>query len=277
MLNTSLKIKRSVNHIILIVVSILSIYPLFWIITTSLKTKKQYLESKINLPWPIDFSSIKTAITAGNFARWLANSFFITFCAVILGTIIAILAAYALTKLRVAGKEFILNISIALMAIPVIVLIIPIYILFSKLNLINTYLGIIIIYIGIITPFSVYLLVSFFKNIPWEIIESSILDGCNSLDILLKILLPISGPPIASLIVVNALWIWNELIIALIFLPMNETHTIMVGLTVHQSRYSINVPVVVSGLLISALPMLILYLALQRFFIRGLVEGSTKG
>ena len=273
----NLNFRRSINHIILIIASVVSIYPLFWIIMTSLKNRKQYLDSKIGLPWPIDFSSIKTAISSSNFLQWLSNSFFITFTSVILGTIVAILAAYALTKLKVFGREFIMNASIALMAIPVIVMVIPLYMLFSKLGLVNTYTGIIIIYIGIITPFSVYLLVSFFKNIPWEIIESSIIDGCNSLDILTRIILPISGPPIASLIIVNALWIWNELIIALIFLPMDKTHTIMVGLTVHQSRYSINVPVVVSGLLISSLPMLFLYLALQRFFIRGLVAGSTKG
>jgi ABC-type glycerol-3-phosphate transport system permease component len=269
--------RRFITHIILIIASIISIYPIFWIITTSLKTKKQYLVSKIALPWPIHLSSIQQALSSANFIRWLFNSFFITFSAIILGLIISILAAYAITKLKFFGKELILNYAIALMAIPVIVMIIPLYILFSRINLVNTYTGMILIYTGITIPFSVYLLVPFFKSIPWEIIESSIIDGCNSFNILTKIIIPVSGPPIATLIIVNSLWIWNELLLALIFLPMDNTHTIMVGLTVHQSRFSINVPVVVSGLFISALPMLILYLALQRFFIRGLVSGSIKG
>jgi len=272
-----LNFRKSLNHLILIIVSVISVYPLFWIIITSLKNKKQYLESKIGLPWPIDLSSIQQALSSANFSRWLLNSVFITFCSIIFGIIIAILAAYAITKLNFIGKDLLLNFAIALMAIPVIVMITPLYILFSHLNLVNTYFGIIIIYTGITIPFSIYLLVSFFKNIPWEIIESSIIDGCNSFDVLTRIIIPISGPPIAALIIVNSLWIWNELILALIFLPMDNTHTIMVGLTIHQSRYSINVPVVVSGLLISALPMLVLYLALQRFFIRGLIAGSIKG
>jgi ABC-type glycerol-3-phosphate transport system permease component len=271
------KFNNSLNHLILIVVSVISIYPLFWIITTSLKTKPQYLVNKIGLPLPITLSSIQKAISSANFIRWILNSFFITGSSILLGTIIAVLAAYAITKLSFVGKDLLLNYAIALMAIPVIIMITPLYLLFSRLKLVNTYFGMILIYTGITIPFSVYLLVAFFKSIPWEIIESSIIDGCNSFNILWRIIIPISGPPLATLIIVNALWIWNELLLALIFLPMDDTHTIMVGLTVHQSRYSINVPVVVSGLFLSALPMLILYLALQRFFIKGLVEGSVKG
>ena len=271
------RLNNAVIHLILIVVSVISIYPLFWIITTSLKTKPQYLVNKIGLPLPITLSSIQKAISSANFMRWILNSFFITGSSIMLGTIIAILAAYAITKLHFIGKDLLLNYAIALMAIPVIIMITPLYILFSRMNLVNTYFGMILVYTGITIPFSVYLLVSFFKNIPWEIIESSIIDGCNSFNILTRIIIPISGPPLATLVIVNALWIWNELLLALIFLPMDDTHTIMVGLTVHQSRYSINVPVVVSGLFLSALPMLLLYLVLQRFFIRGLVEGSVKG
>jgi ABC-type glycerol-3-phosphate transport system permease component len=268
---------NSVVHLILIIASIISIYPLFWIVTTSLKTKPQYLGNKIGLPWPVTLSSFQQAVSSANFLRWILNSFFITGSSIVLGTIIAVCAAYAITKLSFRGKDLLLNYAIALMAIPVIIMITPLYLLFSRMHLVNTYLGMILIYTGITAPFSVYLLVSFFKSIPWEIVESSIIDGCNSFDILMRIIIPISGPPLATLIIVNALWIWNELLLALIFLPMDDTHTIMVGLTVHQSRFSINVPVVVSGLFISALPMLILYLALQRFFIRGLVEGSIKG
>ena len=273
----AVNLRKSLTQLILIAASVISIYPIFWILITSFKTKQQYLHSKIGLPWPPNLSSIQQAISSANFTRWLFNSFFITFSSIFLGLVIAILAAYAITKLKFIGREFLLSYSIALMAIPVIVMIIPIYILFSRIGLINTYLGMIIIYTGITAPFSVYLLVPFFKSIPWEIIESSIIDGCGSFSILRKIIIPISGPPIATLIIVNSLWIWNELLLALIFLPMDNTHTIMVGLTVHQSRYSINTPVVVAGLFISALPLLFLYLVLQRFFIKGLVSGSVKG
>lgn len=271
------RLNESIVHLVLVPSCVVSIFPLLWIIFTSLKTKPQYLANKIGPSWPFTLSSIQSALSSANFLKWIFNSFFITGVAIILGTLIAVLAAFAMTKLSFRGKNLLLDYSIALMAIPVIVLITPLYILFSRLRIVNTYSGMILIYAGITAPFSVYLLVSFFRTIQWEIVESAIIDGCNSFDVLVRIIVPISGPPLATLLIVNSLWIWNELLLALIFLPMDKTHTIMVGLTVHQSRYSINIPVVVSGLLISALPMLLLYLSMQRFFIRGLVEGSIKG
>ncbi len=271
------RLQESTIHLVLVAASVLSTFPLLWIITTSLKTKPQYLANKIGPSWPLTISSIESALSSANFLKWILNSFFITGSAIALGTIIAVFAAFAITKLSFRGRELLLDYSIALMAIPVIVMITPLYILFSRLKIVNTYFGMILVYSGITAPFSVYLLVSFFRTIHWEIVESAIIDGCNSFDVLTRIIVPISGPPLATLLIVNSLWIWNELLLALIFLPMDKTHTIMVGLTVHQSRFSINVPVVVSGLLISALPMLVLYFALQRFFIRGLVEGSIKG
>jgi len=277
MQTSRLKFNHTINHAVLLIFSITSIYPVFWIITTSLKTREQYLQNKIGVSWPFTLASIRTALESANFFRWILNSVIITGCSVILVTVIAIAAAYALTKLKVAGKAFILNISIALMAIPVIIMLIPLYVFFARINLVNSYYGIILIYVGITAPFSIYLLISFFKTIPWEIIEAAVIDGCNSFSILRRIILPISGPPIASLIIVNALWIWNELLLALIFMPMNKTHTIMVGLTVHRSRFAIDVPVVVAGLLFASIPLLILYLILQRYFIKGLVSGSVKG
>jgi len=277
MQKSKVRFNHSINHIILIVFSIVSIYPIFWIITASLKTREQYLQNKIGVSWPFTFKSILAALESANFFRWILNSVVITGCSVILVTVISIAAAYALTKLKIAGKNFIMNVSIALMAIPVIILLIPLYVFFARLSLINSYSGIILIYTGICAPFSIYLLASYFKDIPWEILEAAVIDGCNSFGILTRIILPISGPPIASLIIVNALWVWNELLLALIFLPMDKAHTIMVGLTVQQSRFAINVPLVVAGLLISSLPLLILYFALQRFFIKGLVAGAIKG
>lgn len=272
-----LKFKVANTHIIMAIFAITAVYPILWIISTSLKTEEQYRESKIGMSWPITLENIKEALESANFLRWMLNSVIITGFSVILVVIISILAAYALTRLRVAGKAFILNVSIAMMAIPVIILLLPLYSLFARFNLISTYHGMILLYVGITAPFSIYLLVSYFKDIPGEIIEAGIIDGCNSFTVLTKIIIPMSGPPIASLIIVNALWIWNELLLALVFLPMDKTHTIMVGLVSFQSRYNVKIPVVIAGLFIASMPLLILYLALQKFFIKGLIAGSIKG
>jgi ABC-type glycerol-3-phosphate transport system permease component len=126
-------------------------------------------------------------------------------------------------------------------------------------------------------PFSVYLLTSFFRSIPYELIESALMDGASHLRVLVQIVLPMSAPPLVTLVVVNALWAWNELLIALVFLPADELKTLMVGITVFRSRYNLDVPITMAGMLLASLPMVGLYLFGQRYFIRGLTAGAVKG
>jgi raffinose/stachyose/melibiose transport system permease protein len=141
----------------------------------------------------------------------------------------------------------------------------------------STYWGGILVYAALITPFSVYLLTNFFKTIPFEIIESALLDGATSMDILVRILLPLSGPALITLAVVNMLWVWNDLLVALVLLPQDDLRPLMVGVTVFGSRYNTDVPVSMMGMLMASIPMLIAYLIGQRYFIQGLVAGAIKG
>jgi ABC-type glycerol-3-phosphate transport system permease component len=102
-------------------------------------------------------------------------------------------------------------------------------------------------------------------------------DGASHFRLLWQIVMPLSAPAFVTLVVVNALWVWNELLIALVFLPEDQLKTLMVGVTVFQGRYSLDVPVLMAGMLLASVPMLILYLVGQRFFIRGLTSGAIKG
>jgi ABC-type glycerol-3-phosphate transport system permease component len=121
------------------------------------------------------------------------------------------------------------------------------------------------------------MLTNFFKTIPFEIIESAVMDGASSFEILRKILLPLSAPALITMIVVNTLWVWNDLLVALVLLNKDELRTLMVGITVFGSRYNSDVPVAMAGMLMASVPMLLLYLFGQRYFIRGMVAGAVKG
>jgi ABC-type glycerol-3-phosphate transport system permease component len=156
-------------------------------------------------------------------------------------------------------------------------MIIPLFILFTNLSLTGTYPGVILIYAGLTLPFSAYMLTTFFRAVPRELFESAALDGASHLRILWKIVLPLSAPALVTLVVVNTLWVWNDLLIALVFLPSDELKTLMVGVTVFRSRFNLDVPITMAGLLLAALPMLVVYLFGQRFFIRGLTAGAVKG
>lgn len=265
------------KYLLLILASAVCIYPLFWLITISLKTQDQYLGSKLNLPWPLYFENLISVLQNRKFFLWFMNSGIVTIGSVAFSTIASIIAAFAIVFMDFRGKRIIMNGIISLMAVPIVVMIVPLYILFVRIHLMSTYPGVILIYSAVSIPFSVYLLTSFFKTLPREIVEAAIIDGCSNFKVLSKILIPVSGPPVVTLIIVNALWVWNDLLIALVFLPRSNMRTLMVGITVFKSRFNLDVPLTMAGLLLVSLPMILVYIIFQRFFIRGLISGALKG
>jgi ABC-type glycerol-3-phosphate transport system permease component len=162
------------------------------------------------------------------------------------------------------------------MAVPPIVMIVPLFVLYSRIGLISTYQGAILIYAGLITPFSVYLLTTFFRTVPNELFESARMDGAGDFTILTRIVLPLSAPALVTLLVVNSLYVWNDLLIAIIFLQEDAKRTLMAGISVFQGRYNNQVPLTMAGMVIASAPMLILYIAFQKYFIRGLMAGAVK-
>jgi ABC-type glycerol-3-phosphate transport system permease component len=126
-------------------------------------------------------------------------------------------------------------------------------------------------------PFSIYLLANFFSAIPNSLLEAAQIDGASTVTIFRRIVLPLSGPPIATLVVVNILWAWNELLLALVFLQDPEKHTLMVGVASFRGRYSLDVPTVMAGMTLVTVPLVIAYLFGQRYFIQGLTAGGVKG
>jgi ABC-type glycerol-3-phosphate transport system permease component len=266
-----------VKQALLVLITLVALYPLFWMLITAFKTQSTYLANPYSLPWPPALENLLQALRGGRFARWFLNSVVITTGSTAAVVFISCLAAFVFAKMRFRGSTTYLNLVISLMVIPPVVMIVPLFILYAQLNLTSTYRGIIIIYTGLTIPFSVYLLTNFFKTVPTDIVSSALIDGCRPGTILWRIFVPLSAPALVTLVIVNALWIWNELLLALVFLPKDEMRTLMVGITAFKSKLNLDVPVTMAGLLLTTLPMLVLYIAFQRFFIRGLTEGATKG
>ncbi len=257
--------------------SLIVIYPVYFMITTSFKTKMGYINNKLGFPETLVFLNYIKIFQRKMMTMWLINSFIVTLGGVMISTSIAALAAYAFSKINFIGKEKIFNFIITLMVIPPVVMIIPLFVTMVKVHLINTYYGAILVYSGLLIPFSIYFLRNFFITVPKAIIDSALIDGCTRFKAFIKIIVPLSAPALMTLVIVNALWVWNELLIALIFLQKTELRTLMVGLTVFRGRFTIDQPLIMAGLFISSVPMILLYLFGQRFFIKGMVAGSLKG
>jgi len=257
--------------------ALLALYPVWFMLSTAFKTRDQYLNDTYGFPWPISVESFEEALKGGLFFTWLKNSVIFALGAVIVSTVFAALAAFAIARMRFRGRDVFLSVNVALMVVPPVVMIIPLFTLFTQLALISTYWGVVLIYAGLTLPFSVYLLSNFFRAIPRELFESAAMDGASHFRILWRVVLPLSAPALITLVVVNALWVWNELLIALVFLPDEEKRTLMVGVTVFQSRYNLDIPVTMAGMLLASVPMFLLYVFGQRLFIRGLTAGAVKG
>ena len=268
---------KIIKQILLIAVTLLALYPLFWLAVTALKAHPDYLVNKYGFPAEIHLGNFLLALRGGKFARWFLNSVIITTGSSLAVVVITSLSAFVFAKMPFKGSNTFLNVVISLMVIPPVVMIVPLFILYAQLGLSSTYPGIMILYIGLTIPFSVYLLTNFFRTIPNDIVSSARIDGCSPFTILWRIFIPLSGPAMVTMIIVNVLWMWNELLLALVFLPKDEMRTLMVGITAFRSKLNLDIPVTMAGMLLTTLPMLILYISFQRFFIRGLTEGAMKG
>jgi raffinose/stachyose/melibiose transport system permease protein len=264
------------NQFGLMLFSIIAFYPVFYMVITSFKTRKDWLNNQFGLPVQPTIDNYVQALNQGKLVLWLGNSFIVTFFSIILSTIVAALAAYALARFKFPGRAFFLNLMIALMVIPPVVLIMPLFVLMVNVKLVNTLPGIVIIYVGLLIPFSIYLLVSFFRSMPKEIFDAATVDGCTNFGILWRIVVPLSGPAFVTLVVVNALWVWNELLVALVFLQSEELKTLMPGLTLFKGHFSLNEPLIMAGTMIATIPMLLLYIFGQRYFVQGLIAGAVK-
>ena len=272
-----LKTGRIARQATLFAMAVLTLYPVWFMLSTAFKTQGQYLDSPYGLPWPLSLSNFGDAVHGGTFLLWLKNSAILTLGAVIVSTAAAALAAFALARMQWLGRNVFFAVSTALMVVPPVVMLMPLFILFTDLNLVSTYQGVVLIYAGLTLPFSTFMLTNFFRAIPNELLESAVTDGARHGSVLIRIVLPLSAPALVTLVVVNGLWVWNELLIALVFLPSDELKTLMVGVTVFQSKYNLNVPVTMAGMLLASVPMFLVYLFGQRFFIRGLTAGAVKG
>ncbi len=265
------------KHLFLLALALTVLFPLYFMVITPLKTQEAYSLNKLSLPTHIFMGNFEAALHGGRFLTWFKNSVLLTMGSVILSTVVSVLGAFAFARMEFRGRHPLLSIMSSLMVVPPVVMIVPLFLLFSGLRMTSTYTSAILVYAGLVTPFAVYMLTNFFKNVPHEIVESALIDGASSFEILWKIIVPLSAPAIVTMVVVNALWVWNDLLIALVLLPDDRMRTLMVGITVFGSRYSKDVPISMAGMLMASLPMFVLYLVGQKYFTRGLVAGAVKG
>ena len=275
-MRTPLQPSNVAKQLVLLFAAFLALVPTIYMVITALKSDEEYAIDKLGFPHSPVLENFRSVLVDSPVLYWMLNSGILVAGAVMLSTAISVLGAYAIATMQFRGRDTLLAVSTSLMAVPPVVMIVPLFVLYTRLNMVSTYSGAILIYAGLITPFSVYLLVTFFRTVPRELYEAAHIDGAGQFTILMKVVLPLSLPALVTLIVVNSLYVWNDLLIAIIFMQDDAKRTLMAGISVFSGRYNNQVPLTMAGMVIASAPMFILYVLFQKQFIRGLMSGAIK-
>jgi len=249
---------------------------LYYMIITAFKSELEFWDNPFGIPLRPTLENFIDLMVVREFYKPLMNTIILTFTSTILGIVITIFASYAYAKMKFKGSDYLFSTTIALTAMPAIVVIIPLYVTMARLNLLNTFTGASIIYAAFMLPLSIFILTSFFKTVDNEIIDAAKIDGCGQIGILFRIMVPLSVPSLVTLFIINGLWVWNEFLIALIFLQDKSKRTIVVEMGIFVGKLKIYPTLIMAGSFFIGVPIIIFYLIGQRYFIKGLTSGAIK-
>lgn len=264
-------------YVILIFLTLVWIAPIFTLVATAVKSKKDLYNNigLFALPDKIAWSNFVTAVTKGRLIGYMKNGAIISCLKVPLGIVVEALAAFALTRLNIKHKTGIFIFFLIGMMLPMQSALVPINVIYSRLNLLNTYFGLFYVYVGFGISFGILILRGFFRTIPKEIDEAGYIDGCSKFRLFWNIILPMSKPAIATLIITDFLATWNEYLLASVIINDNTKKTVPVGLMTFIGEHSTDFSLLCAGVLVSIIPVMIVYLVFQRYFVEGMA-GAVK-
>jgi len=261
-----------VAYLILIVLTILYAGPLFMLAITAFKTSKEFNLNAISLPSSINFDNFIEAWDKANFSQYFLNSIIYAVSATTIYVVTAVFLAFPIARGYIKGANWILTLFVIALFLPPAL--IPQFQLILNLGLYNTRIGYILLLVT--NPIGIIILVNYMKSLPKELDEAAAMDGCGYLRFMLTIVFPLSTPAISTVVVLHAIGIWNEIVLATIYLSNEHYYPVTRGLINFQGIYGTKWPVMAAAVLIMTLPMVVSFLVLQRYIVSGLTAGSVK-
>ena len=255
-----------------------TLVPMIWVMISSLKTKKEMIRSPWNLPEKLQWSNYAEAWERGNFGQLAKNSIVITVTAVFLMLVLSAMIAFALSRYRGRlGKAVLMYLLIG-QTISAAMIIFPIVILLRSLGLGGSHLGLILTYAAGGLPFAAFVMQGFIVGIPKELYESGEMDGAGEFTLFVRIALPLAKPAVATVLLYQFMWVWNEFVLAFTVIDKVENRTIIVGLySVVNGQLQTNYVLAFAGAMIVSVPIIVVYLCFQKYLIQGLITGAVKG
>lgn len=279
-------------HLFLLVMLFITIYPVLWVLTIAFSGGQSVAIADVPAdataadrlraiaPWPehVSLDNFRSLMTEQPFARWLLNSAIVAGLTTIVGVFLACTAAYAFSRFRFPGRRAGLMSFLVSQMFPGTLMLIPLYIIVVQwLGLGSSFTGVVLVYATIAIPFCVWMLKGYFDTIPKELEESALIDGASQATIFLRIILPLAKPAVAVTALFSFMTGWNEFIIAATFMNKEEMYTAPVGLRFFVGGFSQQWGYFAAGSIIAAIPVVVLFLFLQKYLVSGLTAGAVKG
>lgn len=276
-MNRFRKILKSISlHALVSFLFLLTLVPFLWMVSTSLKPEEGIFAIPPQIvPRPLTFEYYKELFERVRFFTFFRNSLFVSIAITLLNLVLNSLAGYAFAKHKFPGREKIFTLLLLTMMIPGQVCMMPVFLILKGLNLLNTFTGLIIP--GATSVFGIFLMRQFMKGIPNEILESARMDGCGELRLLWSIVLPLCRPALATMTIFTFMGAWNEFLWPLIIMTKESKYTLPVALANLNGQHNTEWGLLMAGSVVVILPILLLFIFMQKYFVKGMVLSGIKG
>lgn len=260
-----------------LIISIYSLFPVYWMAVSSTRSQLDLFTKTTLLPGPIDWESYRSLLQLTDYPSQFINSLIVASVTVAITVLCSIFIAYSVTRLRFRGKTAIVAAMLFGYMFPPLMLAIPLFSLFSKFGLTDSLIALAGAHLGIALPLGVWLLWGFFKNMPFELEEAAMVDGCSRMQAFLRVVLPLSLPGILTVAIFSFLLSWGDYIFGLVLIMSDENKTLPVALASMLGSNDLRWGDIMAGATLIALPLLVLFTFFYRYFVGGLASGALKG
>ncbi|MCJ7788880.1 MAG: carbohydrate ABC transporter permease [Candidatus Atribacteria bacterium] len=270
-------LSRIFQYIVLSIVVLIVIIPIVMLIFGALKTRGEFMTRPYTLPIPPNWENFAKVLSIPTFWTMLLNSFLVMLATTSGVVIICSLAAFALSRMKFRGQNFIFNFLTLGLMFPVTIAILPVYLIVRQIGLTNNLWGVILVQTAFQLSIGIVILRGFFKSVPYELQDAAYIDGCNAFGFFWRIMLPLTRPALAAIASLTMVASWNDLLVPLVLLNNESLWTLPLGTMQFQGQYGVNLALVAAFVILSAVPAVIFYLFAERQIISGLTAGAIKG
>lgn len=269
--------KKIPQQLVLFIYAAIIILPFSMVLFATFKTTPELYKNPLGMPENWSFANYQDLFLKESMVTYFMNSVIVTGVSVVCIIFFASLIAYAIIRMPKKAGLALFGFFVVGMMVPTQVNMIPIYLLVNKLGMLDTLRGVIFVSIGFLIPIAVFILTGFMKTLPDGLIEAAKIDGASEWQTYLRVVMPLSLPSVATVVIFAFVIVWNDLLYPLLLLKSSEVKTLPIALLDFQGQYLTNYPMIFAGVIIASIPMIVAYVFLQRYFVAGMTAGSVKG